>query len=253
MTSPHSTAETLFHAWQQKGDERARTELVERYTALANRLARRYHGAHEPLDDLRQVAMVGLLKAIDRYDPDRGSDFQAFAVPTILGELKRYFRDCCWSVHMPRGIQDLALKVEQAQRTLTTMNGRAPSYSQLAEYLELSQEDVLDALEATTAHHAISLDSPYESTDGELGTLGDAIGEIDQRFELVDCGTSIQQAAQTLTENERRVLALRFIEDRTQSQISEEIGVSQMQVSRILRSTLDRLSAVVDASPDRGR
>ena len=248
----------LFHHWQRHRDQRAREQLVERFLPLARKLARRYQGAHEPLDDLVQVASLGLVKAIDRYDPDRGIAFSSFAVPTILGELKRYFRDVGWSVRVPRGTQELAIKVEQIQRKLTAQSGRPPTFNEIAEYAELSIEDVLDALEAAAAHHAVSLDVPREDSEGEIGTLGDAIGETDARFDLVDTGTTIGAAAKELTERERQVLALRFIADRTQTQIAAEIGVSQMQVSRILRKSLGRLAVLVEEgvpeqTPERGR
>src|ERR1700756_1199625 len=137
----------LFMRWHEHGDARAREELVERFLPLARNLARRYAGAREPFDDLLQVASLGLVKAIDRFDINRGAAFSSFAVPTILGELKRYFRDLGWSVHVPRGAQEQALKVEEAQQTLTTKTGRPPTVQELAEYLEMSIEDVLDALE----------------------------------------------------------------------------------------------------------
>ncbi|MGO9973406.1 MAG: SigB/SigF/SigG family RNA polymerase sigma factor [Solirubrobacteraceae bacterium] len=235
----------LFRRWQQAHDQRAREQLVEHFLPLARKLARRYHGAHEPLDDLVQVASLGLVKAIDRYDPERGIAFSSFAVPTILGELKRYFRDVGWSVRLPRGTQELAIKVEQIQRRLTAQTGRVPTFNEIAEYAELSIEDVLDALEAAAAHHAVSLDIPREDNEGEIGTLADTLGEIDERFELIDAGTAIGEAARQLTERERQVLALRFIADRTQTQIATQMGVSQMQVSRILRKSLGRLEELV--------
>lgn len=235
----------LFRRWQQAHDQRAREQLVEHFLPLARKLARRYRGAHEPLDDLVQVASLGLVKAIDRYDPERGIAFSSFAVPTILGELKRYFRDVGWSVRLPRGTQELAIKVEQIQRRLTAQTGRVPTFNEIAEYAELSIEDVLDALEAAAAHHAVSLDIPREDNEGEIGTLADTIGEIDERFELIDAGTAIGEAAKQLTERERQVLALRFIADRTQTQIATQMGVSQMQVSRILRRSLGRLEELV--------
>jgi len=159
-------SDELFVRWQRDGDRRAREELVERYMPLARRLARRYLGAREPLDDLVQVASLGLVKAIDRFDAGRGNAFTSFAVPTILGELKRYFRDRGWSVHVPRGAQERALKVEETQRQLITRTGRAPTIHELAAYMELSLEEVLDALEAAAAHHATSLDrsTPRETT-----------------------------------------------------------------------------------------
>lgn len=250
-TPPASASRTasvdeLFRRWQQHHDTAARDALVERYMPLTIRLARRYRGANEPFDDLKQAASIGLLKAIDRYDSSRETGFEAYAIPTILGELKRYFRDCCWAVHMPRGIQDLAIKVDQAQRKLTAMSERPPTYQDLAQYLEMSVEDVLDALEASAAHHAVSLDTKHETLNGEVRTLGDSIGDIDPGFDLVECGASIRSAAAALPERERRVLALRFIEDLPQTEIAERIGVSQMQVSRILRRALASLSSMVD-------
>src|ERR1700729_1451348 len=150
----------LFTRWQQHGDRSARDELVTRFLPLARKLARRYAGAREPFEDLLQVASLGLVKAVDRFDADRGTAFSSFAVPTILGELKRYFRDLGWAVHVPRGAQELAMKVEEAQHRLNSKTGRSPTVQQLAEYLELSIEDVLEALETSRAHHASSLDAP---------------------------------------------------------------------------------------------
>jgi RNA polymerase sigma-B factor len=188
-----------------------------------------------------QVASLGLVKAVDRFDTSRGTAFSSFAVPTILGELKRYFRDLGWSVHVPRGAQEMALKVEEAQQRLTTKTGRPPSVPDLAQYLEMSIEDVLDALETASAHHSTSLDAPRDDGEEESGTLADAFGEIDERFELVDASVTIAAAAEQLSTRERKVLMLRFVEDMTQTQIAEQIGVSQMQVSRILRRALARL------------
>jgi RNA polymerase sigma-B factor len=232
----------LFERWQNSGDQRAREELVNRFLPLARNLARRYAGAREPFDDLLQVASLGLVKAIDRFDVDRGAAFSSFAVPTILGELKRYFRDLGWSVHVPRGAQEQALKVQEAHERLTTKTGRPPTVPELAEYLELSIEDVLDGLETAAAHHSASLDAPREDgSGGEPGTLVDVLGEEDRRYELVDETITISVAARQLSARERRVLGLRFVDDMTQTQIAQEIGVSQMQVSRILRRALNRL------------
>ena len=240
----------LFIRWQTAGDQRAREELVDRFLPLARNLARRYAGAREPFDDLLQVASLGLVKAIDRFDIERGAAFSSFAVPTILGELKRYFRDLGWSVHVPRGAQERALKVQEAQERLTTRTGRPPAVTELAEYMELSVEDVLDALETAAAHHATSLDAPREDRDDESGSLVDLFGEEDQRYELVDQTATISVAARELTARERRVLALRFAGDMTQTQIAQEIGVSQMQVSRILRQALSHLRELTENFPN---
>ena len=237
----------LFLRWQRDRDQRAREELVDRFLPLARNLARRYAGAREPFDDLLQVASLGLVKAIDRFDVDRGAAFSSFAVPTILGELKRYFRDLGWSVHVPRGAQEQALKVQEAQERLTTKTGRPPTVHELAVYLELDVEDVLDALETAAAHHSASLDAPREDRDDESGSLVDVFGQVDRRYELVEETTTISVAARELSARERRVLALRFAGDMTQTQIADEIGVSQMQVSRILRRALARLRELTQA------
>ncbi len=237
----------LFVRWQKFGEQRAREELVDRFLPLARNLARRYAGAREPFDDLLQVASLGLVKAIDRFDIDRGAAFSSFAVPTILGELKRYFRDLGWSVHVPRGAQEQALKVQEAQERLTTKTGRPPTVTDLAEYLEIPIEDVLDALETAAAHHSASLDAPREEGDDESGTLVDVLGEVDGRYELIDQTVTVSAAARQLSARERKVLGLRFIEDMTQTQIAQEIGVSQMQVSRILRRALGRLRDLTES------
>jgi RNA polymerase sigma-B factor len=231
----------LFRRWHKLRDCGARNELVERFLPLARKLAHRYRGAHEPYDDLLQVASLGLVKAVDRFEPDRGTAFSSFAVPTILGELKRYFRDLGWSVHVPRGAQERALKVEDAQQKLTARKGQPPTVPELAEYLECSFEEVLDALETAGAHHAVSLDAPNTDEDGSSAPLASAFGETDARFELIEDGLTIASVARQLPRGERQVLELRFVEDLTQTQIADKIGVSQMQVSRILRHALERL------------
>jgi RNA polymerase sigma-B factor len=239
--------DVLFVRWQQHADRQARDELVQRFLPLARKLARRYSGAREPFDDLLQVASLGLVKAIDRYDLERGTAFSSFAVPTILGELKRYFRDLGWAVHVPRGAQERAVKVEEATQTLGARCNRAPTVSELAEYLELSIEDVLDALETSRAHHASSLDAPYDDGEGESGTMVESFGDVDPSLLSADVRVTIVAAARQLPAREREVLALRFVHDLTQTQIADHIGVSQMQVSRILRRAISHLSEITGA------
>lgn len=239
----------LFARWHEQRDTRAREELVRRFLPLARKLARRYGGAREPFEDLMQVASLGLVKAVDRFDPGRGAAFTSFAVPTILGELKRYFRDLGWSVHVPRGAQELALKLEEAQQQLTSRSGHAPSVNELAEYLELGIEDVLCGVETAAAHHSVSLDAPRDDGEGDSGTLADAFGAEDERLAFVEANATIAAAARHLTPRERHVLVLRFVEDRTQTQIAELIGVSQMQVSRILRRALEQLGELTATRP----
>jgi RNA polymerase sigma-B factor len=236
----------LFVRWQRDRDRAARDELVQRFLPLARKLARRYSGAREPFDDLMQVASLGLVKAIDRYDLARGTAFSSFAVPTILGELKRYFRDLGWAVHVPRGAQECAVKVEEAHQLLGGRFNRAPTVFELAQYLELDIEDVLDALETCRAHHASSLDAPYDDGEGESGTMVESFGDLDPSLQSADDRVTITTAAQQLPQREREVLTLRFIHDLTQTQIADHIGVSQMQVSRILRRAIAHLTEITE-------
>ena len=241
----------LFERWQRDKDPRARECLAERYLPLARTLAARYRGrGGEPFDDLLQVASLGLLKAIDRFDPDRGTAFSSFAVPTILGELKRYFRDTGWFAHVPRGAQELALKVQEAEQAISPRLGRSPTAAELALYMEVSVEQVLDGLEAAAAHHATSLEEPHDELDGESQSLADALGEDDPRFEQIDASLTVASAARQLSEREQRVLELRFYDELTQSEIAKRIGVSQMQVSRILRGALAHLRELALAEDD---
>ncbi len=241
--------EALFERWQRRQDPAARDELVERFLPLARKLARRYSGALEPFEDLLQVASLGLVKAVDRFDASRGTAFSSFAVPTILGELKRYFRDFGWAVHVPRGAQERAVKVEDARQQLSAGSGRAPTVPELAEYLELSIEDVLESLEASRAHHATSLDAPYDEGEDDSVTAVDTFGEEDPGLRLADTRVTVGTAAHSLSPREREVLALRFVHDMTQTQIAERIGVSQMQVSRIIRRSIARLTELTEAEP----
>jgi RNA polymerase sigma-B factor len=240
-------SDELFLHCHRHHDPRARDELVRRFLPLARKLARRYAGAREPIDDLIQVASLGLVKAVDRFDPTREIAFSSFAVPTIAGELKRYFRDLGWSVHVPRGAQEMALKVEQARQQMASRSGRSPSVNELAQYLEWSVEDVLDALEAGSAHHSVSLDAPTDDGEGEVGSLAQSLGEDDERLESIEDRVTIATATRKLPARERKVLYLRFVEDLTQTQIADLIGVSQMQVSRILRRAVAQLQDLTDA------
>ena len=238
--------EILFVRWQQHGERQARDELVQRFLPLARKLARRYSGAREPFDDLLQVASLGLVKAIDRFDSRRGTAFSSFAVPTILGELKRYFRDLGWAVHVPRGAQERAVKVEEAQQQLSSRLNRAPTVPELAQYIEFDIEFVLDALETCRAHHASSLDAPYNDGEGESGTMVESFGDLDPSLQSADDRVTITAAAEELPQREREVLTLRFVHDLTQTQIADHIGVSQMQVSRILRRAIAHLTEITD-------
>jgi RNA polymerase sigma-B factor len=219
-----------------------REELVDRFMPLARRLAARYAGGAEPFDDLVQVASVGLVKAIDRFDPARGTAFSTFAVPTILGELKRHFRDRGWSVHVPRDVQERILKVEKAVAELPAKLGHSPTVQEIGQRIEATDEEVLEAMHAAQGHHAVSLDATSTMGDGdEPGPLRDRIGEEDVSFDTVEYGEAIGPVLNEISERDRKVLHLRFVEDMTQSEIAEQVGVSQMHVSRILRATIERL------------
>ena len=240
----------LFRRWRDHGDHAAREQLVVRHLSLARKLATRYGRTQEPFDDLLQVASLGLLKAIDRFDPQRGIAFTSFAVPTILGELKRHFRDKGWAVHLPRGLQELVLRVQDADTKLGSVSGRSPTVAEIADYLNISIEQVLEGLEAIGAHHATSMDQPIENnTDDGTSTPHDTVGTEDEGYALVDSSTSLAAAVKQLRRSDREVLALRLRDDLKQSEIAERIGVSQMQVSRILRRATDQLRETVDIEP----
>lgn len=239
-----STEELAFR-WHDDGDEAARDVLVARFLPLARKLAGRYATPHEPLDDLVQVASLGLVGAVDRFDPHRGTGFPAFAIPTILGELKRYFRNTGWSAHVPRGAQEMALRVDRAIRQITEQRGHAPRVDELAQFLEVRPEDVLTGLEAGSAHHSISLDSPVSNADdSEPDMLGDTIGRVDEGYALVDTASSLAAGIERLPHLERCALTLRLERDMKQVEIAHELGCSQMQVSRLLRRAADKLHEI---------
>lgn len=233
-------------------DERERQEMVEQHLGLAHHLARRYAGSGESLEDLVQVASIGLLKAVDRFEPERGIAFGAYAVPTILGELRRHFRDRGWAIHVPRDLKEAALRVE---RTLAAHAGRAPTPAQLAAETGLSVETVLEALEAAGAHRALSLDAPVggQDDDSTAAALVDVLGDEDDEIARACDRATLDRLAQVLEPREREILRLRFVEDLTQSEIGERVGISQMHVSRLIRTALTRMRLQSQAQPPRPR
>ena len=235
--------EALLLRYQGEGDLEARDEVVIRFMPLARQLAGRYKHAGEPQEDLVQVACVGLLKAVDRYDPDRGGNFARYAVPTMLGELKRHFRDKGWSVHVPRATQELVLKVGDALGTLPAKLGHSPRPRDVAAALGATVEEVLEAMEAATAYEASSLDAPRPGGDDGEWTYLDTLASADGGYERVEIEETLRGALEAMPARERLILALRFEHDLTQAEIAERVGVSQMHVSRLLRRSLDRLSA----------
>lgn len=215
---------------------------MRRYMPLASKLAARYRHSSEPLDDLLQVASLGLVKAIDRFEPDRGVAFPSFAVPTILGELKRHFRDSGAALHLPRGLQELVVRVREGVRVLESKTGHSPAVVDLASYLEADLNAVIEALDAIVACRPASLDAPLESgSDKESMSHHELIGSSDPGYDLIDASISMGAAVAHLSAADRKVFMLRFERGLTQRQIGEEIGISQMQVSRILRRVTDQL------------
>lgn len=227
------------------GDLSVRDRLVRSYMPLARRLASRYRHTAESQEDLEQVAYLGLIKAIDRYDPDLGP-FVRYAVPNVLGELKRHFRDKGWGIHVPRSLQERFLKINEAVEQLSASLGRSPSPDDVAKHTGFTLEEVLEALDASSAYSPVTLDAPHPGDpDGER-TLGDSLGGDDPGFEYVELGSAFAPAFRALPRREQTILHLRFMEDLTQSEIAERVGVSQMHVSRLLRRSLDRLSAAAE-------
>ncbi len=225
----------------RKGDTQAREALIAEHLPLARALARRYRRGAESLDDLIQVASVGLIKAVDRFDPDRGHSFSTFAQPTIVGELLRHFRDTGWGVHVARGTQELALKVRSAAEAIETETGISPTPRQLAERVGADLEAVVEALGALQNRAALSLATPAGHDDDGDATLADTLGDEEAGYDQAEARAMLGPALRCLPAREQRILRMRFVDDLTQSEIATEIGVSQMQISRLLRQSLDKL------------
>ena len=241
----------LLRRFAATRDPRLRDQLFERWTPLARQLARRYGRTTEPFEDLLQVASIGLIKALNGFDPDRGKAFSSYAVPTIMGELKRYFRDRTWSVRMPRSLQELAIRVEDARDRLSGELGRSPSVAELARAVDTSQEEVLEALQAGDAYHATSLDAQRADDDDDGFSLADALGGFDHGYRLAEHRALLGAVLVELDDRDREILRLRFEEDMTQHEIAAIVGVSQMQVSRLLRRSLNALRMAAERRPDR--
>jgi RNA polymerase sigma-B factor len=219
----------------------AREELVRIYMPMARRMAGRYAGVAEPYEDLVQVASLGLLNAIGRFDVDRGTPFVGFAKPTIMGELKRYFRNKVWTIRVPRSLHDRMAKIESATEELTEELSRPPSPKQIAAHLHIDLDDVLEALEARENRRPLALDRPVHGDDGEESLMPEWIGDVDDGYELVEDRLTVEAVLPCLDDREREVLRLRFVEGLPQTEIAAQIGCSQMHVSRLLRATLGRL------------
>jgi RNA polymerase sigma-B factor len=233
----------LLRRYAATRDPALKEELVHRLLPLARSFALRYRGAPEQLEDLIQVASLGLVKALEGFDPERGKSFVAYAAPTILGELRRHFRDHVWEIRVPRGLQERIAAVREAVAELSDEMGRSPSVSQIAERLKLSEEAVWEALQAEDSRRTLSLDTPRSHDDGESVPMVETLGSTDHGYDAVEVQLAAEDA--TLDEREREVLRLRFEEDLTQYEIGRILGVSQMQVSRIMRRALRKLLGAV--------
>jgi RNA polymerase sigma-B factor len=228
------------------GDMRQRAALTERYTGLAIDLALRYRHGSEPLDDLKQVALTALVKAIDRFDPDRGVSFSTFAVPTILGELRRHFRDNTWSIHVPRKLQERSARVGLVTATLTTRLGRVPTAGELADSMGITREELLEARLVSDLYRSVSLAQPVScASDDEALSIGDTLGAEDEELERAEERALLAPLLRELEPRDREMLRLRFDEDMTQREIGGRLGVTQMHVSRLLRGAIERMTNTV--------
>ena len=221
-------------------DERLRDELVTEHIGLARRLAHRFANRGEPYDDLVQVGSIALIKAVDRFDPDRGVEFTTYATGTVIGELKRHFRDKGWAVRVPRRLQELKLALTKAIGDLAQREGRAPTVAEIAAHLQMTEEEVLEGLESANAYSTVSLDAP-DSGDDDAPAVAESLGMLDDALEGVEYRESLKPLLEQLPSREKRILLLRFFGNMTQSQIANELGISQMHVSRLLARTLAQL------------
>ena len=231
----------LLRRYHDEGDLAAREELIERYMSLVRSLARRYSYRGEQLEDLVQIGAIGLIKAIDRFDLDRGVELTTYATPNIIGEIKRHFRDKGWSVRVPRGLQELNVQVSKLIEQLTVQLGRSPTIAELANAADVEEEAVLEALESGRAYSSVSLSSGGGSDeDGELDPL-ESLGTLEHEYEVSEDRAVLAPGFKVLDERERRILHLRFFSGMTQSQIAAQIGISQMHVSRLIRRSLEKI------------
>jgi RNA polymerase sigma-B factor len=234
----------LLQAYKEDGDRAARDQLIEDLMPLVRSLALRYVGRGELLDDLVQVGSIGLINAIDRFDTERGVELTTYAVPTILGEIQRHFRDKAWAVHVPRSVKELNVRLARLLDSLSAELGRSPTIEELAKAADAEEDQVIEALESAHAYSVRSLSQPYDE-ESQTG-LPDLIGEDDRGFERVEEGAVVDAGLDALDERERRIVELRFFHGLTQSQIAAEIGISQMHVSRLLRRALQTMRGRID-------
>ncbi len=236
----------LFRRYKEEGDVEAREKLVMSHMNLVRFLANKFKNRGEPLDDLIQVGYLGLLKAIDRFDPSRGLEFTTYATPTIMGEIKRHFRDKGWSVRVPRRLQELSAKVNQATDVLTTELQRSPKIEEIAEYLDASVDEVLEAMESSSAYSSVPLEGAGNNDNDDAPSVLDRYATEDSALNFTDDRLIIEEALKGFSPREREVIDLRFLQGMTQIEIAEQLGISQVQVSRLLRRTLKKIQDKID-------
>lgn len=236
----------LFRRFKEEGDMDAREKLVMSHLNLVRFIANKFKNRGESIDDLIQVGYLGLLKAIDRFDPSRGLEFTTFATPTIMGEIKRHFRDKGWSVRVPRRLQELSAKVNQATDTLTSQLQRSPTIAEIADYLDATVDEVLEAMESSSAYSSVSLEAPSGADDDDTPSVIDRYATEDSDLAFTDDRIIIEEALASFSPRERDVIEMRFLKGMTQIEIAENLGISQVQVSRLLRRTLKKIQDKID-------
>ncbi|MFC4075329.1 RNA polymerase sigma factor SigB [Salinithrix halophila] len=240
----------MIRLYQEEGDNEVQARLVDHYTSLVETLASKFSRGSEPFEDLAQVGMIGLLAALKRYDASYGRSFEGFAVPTIVGEIKRYIRDKTWSVHVPRRIKELGPRIKKAVEELTIQFQRSPHVDEIADYLSVTTEEVLETMEMGRSYNAVSVDSPIEAnSDGSHVTLLDLVGNQDHGFDQVDQQMLLGKAFQVLSEREQEIIRMTFYENLSQKQAGENLGISQMHVSRLQRRALRKLREAIRVEP----
>ena len=253
MAVPEKADRELLRRYHERGDLEARERLIEQYLPLVRSLARRYSYRGEQLEDLVQVGCIGLIKAIDRFDIDRGVELTTYATPNIIGEIKRHFRDRGWSVRVPRGLQELNIQLSRLLEELTVTLGRSPTIAELAKAAEVSDEEVLEALQSGRAYSSLSLSvGASQDEDGDLDPL-ESLGTEEHEYEVSEDRAILAPGFRVLDERERTILHLRFFKGLTQSQIAQQVGISQMHVSRLIRRSLEKIREEIAADEEAGR
>ena len=243
--TPERTDRELLRRYHHDGDVQARERLIEQYLPLVRSLARRYSYRGEQLEDLVQVGCIGLIKAIDRFDVDRGVELTTYATPNIIGEIKRHFRDKGWSIRVPRGLQELNVKLSKLIEELTVQLERSPTIPELAKAASVEEEEVLEALETGQAYSTLSLSAPSSGDDNEDLDPLESLGELEPEYEVSEDRAVLAPGLRVLNERERKILHLRFYDGLTQSQIAQQVGISQMHVSRLIRRSLEKMRAEI--------